>query len=120
MDWHDEASGELFPSDHASVLASLHMLLLSNATLLPAADDLILPPCLPACLPLQVEGMLDSLKTAMAAPTSAAEAKAHAANEGFLQDEGSRQQLMLKCAAFCVYTLALAHVLLKPLRCWLV
>eukprot|EP00878_Enallax_costatus_P008417 GHUV01008798.1.p1 GENE.GHUV01008798.1~~GHUV01008798.1.p1 ORF type:complete len:226 (+),score=54.80 GHUV01008798.1:292-969(+) len=44
----------------------------------------------------QITGMLDTIKTATAAPINAAENKVHKQNEGFLQDEGSKQQMMLK------------------------
>lgn len=44
----------------------------------------------------QVEGMLDTLKTATAVKSNPAEEKLHKANEGFLQDEGGTQQLVLK------------------------
>lgn len=44
----------------------------------------------------QIEGMTDTLKTATAAPVSNLEAKVHNANESFLGDEQSRQQLIMK------------------------
>eukprot|EP00879_Flechtneria_rotunda_P014286 GHRR01014924.1.p2 GENE.GHRR01014924.1~~GHRR01014924.1.p2 ORF type:complete len:139 (+),score=37.62 GHRR01014924.1:1072-1488(+) len=44
----------------------------------------------------QVEGMLDTIKTATAAKINQQESKLHKQNEGFLQDEGSKQQLVLK------------------------
>eukprot|EP00878_Enallax_costatus_P033721 GHUV01037273.1.p1 GENE.GHUV01037273.1~~GHUV01037273.1.p1 ORF type:complete len:166 (+),score=51.97 GHUV01037273.1:470-967(+) len=57
----------------------------------------VLPHCNKSpCLLLQITGMLDTIKTATAAPINAAENKVHKQNEGFLQDEGSKQQMMLK------------------------
>lgn len=54
----------------------------------------------PACsckrAALQIEGMTDTIKTATAARVNPAEEKLHKANEGFLQDEGGKQQLLLK------------------------
>ncbi|WIA15027.1 hypothetical protein OEZ86_003679 [Tetradesmus obliquus] len=44
----------------------------------------------------QIEGMTDTIKTATAARVNPAEEKLHKANEGFLQDEGGKQQLLLK------------------------
>lgn len=44
----------------------------------------------------QVEGMVDSIKSATAAPANPVESKVHKANEGFLQDEGGKQQLLLR------------------------
>jgi hypothetical protein len=51
----------------------------------------------------QIEGMTDSIKTATAAPSNPVETKIHKANEGFLQGEGGKQQLLLRCVAdrFC-------------------
>ncbi|KAF6264347.1 Qc-SNARE, Tlg1/Syntaxin 6-family [Scenedesmus sp. NREL 46B-D3] len=44
----------------------------------------------------QIEGMMDTIKTATAARVNPAEEKLHKANEGFLQGEGGKQQLMMK------------------------
>lgn len=45
----------------------------------------------------QIEGMVDSIKTATAAaPANPVESKIHSANEGFLQGEGAKQQLLLR------------------------
>jgi hypothetical protein len=45
---------------------------------------------------LQVVGMMDSIKTATAAPVNPVESKVVKANEGFLQGEGGKQQLLLR------------------------
>lgn len=47
---------------------------------------------------LQIEGMTDSIKTATAAPANPVETKIHKANEGFLQEAGDKQQLLLRWA----------------------
>ena len=40
---------------------------------------------------------MDSIKTATAAaPANPVESKIHKANEGFIQDEGGKQQLLLR------------------------
>jgi len=59
---------------------------------------LSMPACLCCCLgALQIEGMVDSIKTATAAaPANPVESKIHSANEGFLQGEGAKQQLLLR------------------------
>ncbi|KAI8471517.1 MAG: Qc-snare protein, Tlg1/Syntaxin 6-family [Monoraphidium minutum] len=43
-----------------------------------------------------IEGMLETLATAAAAPVNAVEAKVHKANESFIGDEGHKQQLIMK------------------------
>jgi hypothetical protein len=58
-------------------------------------QTVLLPACLPACV--QIEGMVDSIKTATAAPVNPVESKIQKANEGFLQGEGGKQQLLLRC-----------------------
>jgi hypothetical protein len=40
--------------------------------------------------------MMDTIRTATAARVNPAEEKLHKASEGFLQDEGGKQQLLLK------------------------
>jgi hypothetical protein len=62
----------------------------SSVTCAAVGDSSLLPPC------LQIEGMSDTIKTATAARVNPAEEKLHKANEGFLQDEGGKQQLMLR------------------------
>jgi hypothetical protein len=55
----------------------------------------LVPLLIVGCVP-QIEGMIDSIKTATAAPSNPVEAKIHKANEGFLQGEGGKQQLLLR------------------------
>jgi hypothetical protein len=40
--------------------------------------------------------MVESIKSATAAPAHLVESKVQKANEGFLQDEGGKQQLLLR------------------------
>ncbi len=48
---------------------------------------------------LQIDGMVETLKTASAAPVNVVENKFMKANDKFVGDEQSKQQLMVRCVA---------------------
>lgn len=61
-----------------------------------SAIVLLISWCAMWCAVSQIEGTMDSIKTATATPVNPVESKAVKANEGFLQGEGGKQQLLLR------------------------